>query len=102
MHVKFMCTYSASSLSVQLCLVVSGLEETELKMTDKELKLSKRIFILEIKSFSMHSNIDPLNKRSRYIIFMRSLKIRNIQQTKRGTMGVTKIFCTSLLRESEK
>ena len=69
-----MCTYSASRYVAPLCLVISGLDETELIMTENELKQSKGIYILKIEGFSMHTNIDPLNKIYGYIIFIRSLK----------------------------
>jgi len=73
-RIKMMCTYSASGYAAPLCLVVSGLDETELIMTDEELERSRGIYVMKIEGFSMHASIDPLNKSYGYIIFMRSSK----------------------------
>ena len=69
-----MCTCSVSSLSAPLCLVVSCLDETELVMTNEDLKNSQGMFVLKIEGFSVHSNVDPLNKIHEHIIFKRSSK----------------------------
>ena len=74
MRVKFMCTHIASGCSAPLCLVVSGLSENELLMTDEELKESRGTFVLKIEGFSMHSNTDPLNKQCGHVMFMRCSK----------------------------
>ena len=84
MRLKFMTTYSASGYTAPLCLVVSGLNENELIMTDEELKESKGIFVLKVKEFSMHSSADPMNKQLGYIIFMRISKDEeyNVDETR--------------------
>ena len=58
MQIKLMRTYSASGYAALLCLAVSGLDETELIITENELKQSKEIYILKVKGFSMNANID--------------------------------------------
>ena len=62
MRIKLMCTCSASGCATPLCLVVSGLDDSELIMTDDELKESRGTHVMKIEGFSMHSSIDPLNK----------------------------------------
>ena len=74
MRVKLMCTYSASGCAAPLCLVVSGLDDSELIMTDDELKKSRGMYVMKIEGFSMHSSIDPLNKSVGHIMFLRSSK----------------------------
>ena len=84
MRLKFMTIYSASSYAAPLCLVVSGLDENELIMTNEELKESKCIFVLKVEGFSMHSGVDPIIKQPGYIIFIRSSKDKedNIDKTR--------------------
>ena len=74
MILKFIITYLASGYATPLCLVISGLNENELIMTDEELKESKGIFVLKVKGFSMHSGADSMNKQPRYIMLMWSSK----------------------------
>ena len=74
LRVKFMTNFSATACAAPLCLVVSGLSENELIMTDEELKDSHGIFVLKVEGLSMHSNTDPLNTSHGYIIFMTSSK----------------------------
>ena len=74
MRIKLMRTCSASGHAALLSLVVSGLDESELIMTDDELKDYKGMYVMKIEGFSMHSSIDPLNKSVRYLMFLRSSK----------------------------
>ena len=72
-----MCVCSVSGHTTLLYLVVSGLDESELIMTDDELKEHRGMCVMKIEGFSVNSSTDPLNKSVGYMMFLRSSKIES-------------------------
>ena len=72
-----MCTNSAIRRAAPLCLVASCLDESELIMTNDELKESKGTRVVKIEGFSAHSSMDLLNKSVDHIMFLGSSKIES-------------------------
>ena len=69
-RIKLMHTFSSSGQPAPLCLVASGLDETELIMTDDELEQSRGIHVMQIEGFYVHASMDTLNRSYRTTTFM--------------------------------
>ena len=69
-----MYAHSASSRDAPLLLVPSGLDESELIVTDGASKESRGACNMKIEGFSAHSITDDLSKSASCVMFLRSSK----------------------------
>ena len=74
MQIKMTTTHGASSMSGPMCIAISGLDETELIMSDEELKNRRGIFVLKVQGFTVAGYANPLDTGYGYVIFMQSSK----------------------------
>ena len=67
-------THGASSMSGPMCTTVSGLDETELIMSDDTLKKQRGIFVVKVQGLTIDGSTNPMSPCYGCMTFMRSSK----------------------------
>ena len=67
-------TISASGQNADLCIIVNGLSENELPMSEEELKQSRGIRVIEIAGLASGCSINPQNKETGFLILCCNVK----------------------------
>ena len=73
-RVKLCFTISASGQMADLCIIVNGLSEDELPMSEEKLKQSRGIRVIEIAGLTPGCSINPQNKETGCLILCRNMK----------------------------
>ena len=74
MRVKMTTTHGASGTSAPMCITVSGLDETELFMSDDELVKRRGMFLIKVQGLTVAGATNPLDAGFGCKIFTRICK----------------------------
>ena len=70
-RVKLCFTITAAGQMADICIIVSGLDENELPMSEADLSNSKGIRVIESQGLTPGCTMNPQNKESGYFVFIR-------------------------------